>query len=388
MKYTNSVFILIVLYLLSFSFSAGAQKKILKVQLQGKDYDSLFIRDSRNIPNRTKIKGFKQKDHTWLFFIPDSIYNMLPKFSIVPQPFDPKTHTYRLIRIVSNIDSDSCWTDGLNFVGKKTVVKVKYRNTWTYDNPFYVKMPDGKYKTLFGKEILDCFTFDCDTTSDVYIRMLEPFYSMFINIKNTKYSYSEYLEHYIKLAKRFPNSRYLMINLSENLGGYQSAEDVQKIYGCLSNKYKYTTWGKNIRQFLKSRFENMMLTSVSSGKMEPIIQDSTVYNLVVFSASWCGPCRREVPYLKDIYRDLKGKLKITYITIDEPETIDKWKEFMQKEQIPWRSLSPGKNINYIRHKYYLDGVPYNILVSPSMKRLVLDIRIAKDRAKLYEMVNR
>lgn len=372
-----------------FTYNVNAQNKVLKMQLQGKNYDSLFIYEFKNVPHRIKIRGIKQKNYSWYFTIPDSVYNTLPDFVIVPSTFDFKTNTSPRIRFYAKIDNDSCFINSLNFQDKETIVKAKYASSFIYNALVDVQMPNGKLKSnISAKFVEDRFTIDCDTTSDVYVRMLEPYYSAFIDIKDRGYDYKEFFNYYLKLAKRFPNSRYLMINLSEKLGGYQSVEDVQKIYDCLSNKYKDTRWGKNIRQFLKSRFENMMLTSVSSGNIEPIIQDSTVYNLVVFSASWCGPCRREVPYLKDIYRDLKSKLKITYITIDEPETIDMWKEFMQKEQIPWRSLSPGKNINYVRHKYYLDGVPYNILISPSMKRLVLDIRIAKDRAKLYEIVNR
>ncbi|MDR0681042.1 MAG: hypothetical protein LBG15_04210, partial [Dysgonamonadaceae bacterium] len=51
--------------------------------------------------------------------------------------------------------------------------------------------------------------------------------------------------------------------------------------------YRYF-FSKNL--YLNSKFENSILPSWDTGNLEPIIQDTSKYNLVILSASWCGPC--------------------------------------------------------------------------------------------------
>ncbi|NLI36233.1 MAG: redoxin domain-containing protein [Bacteroidales bacterium] len=75
-------------------------------------------------------------------------------------------------------------------------------------------------------------------------------------------------------------------------------------------------------------------TSANLNNKEQVIIDSKKYNLIVFSASWCGPCREEIPILKHIYNDLNAKLDIVYISIDEAKTVEAWQKLIQMEAIP------------------------------------------------------
>lgn len=43
--------------------------------------------------------------------------------------------------------------------------------------------------------------------------------------------------------------------------------------------------------------------------------------LVNFWATWCAPCRREMPLLQTTYEQLKGRLVVLGVAMDEPEPV-------------------------------------------------------------------
>lgn len=118
--------------------------------------------------------------------------------------------------------------------------------------------------------------------------------------------------------------------------------------------------------------------------MEPVITNPNKYNLVIFSASWCRPCRELIPILKKIYNDLKEEIDLVYISIVEQHTVNNWKSSMREEQIPWRSLLAVEDVKRIRDKYLVLGVPHSILVHPEMNFEVINLFDATDRMKLYK----
>lgn len=59
--------------------------------------------------------------------------------------------------------------------------------------------------------------------------------------------------------------------------------------------------------------------------------------MIDFWASWCGPCRREIPNLKKIYEAYVDKgLEIISISIDKEDKA--WQKALDEEQLPWPNL--------------------------------------------------
>ena len=72
--------------------------------------------------------------------------------------------------------------------------------------------------------------------------------------------------------------------------------------------------------------------------------DKSVLSLLYFTASWCGPCQKIKPFLKDFSeKSKKDKYNIEYYMID----IDKNKEFCDKceiKSVPTFFIMNGKDL--------------------------------------------
>lgn len=112
------------------------------------------------------------------------------------------------------------------------------------------------------------------------------------------------------------------------------------------------------------------------------------YTLLELWASWCGPCRGEIPHLKDSYAafcDLG--FDIVSVSIDSDK--GKWKKAIEQENMPWRQLCDrGKDFEaYIVKAYGVNGVPSSFLIDPQGKIILLNARGGWLDAKLKELLS-
>lgn len=71
-------------------------------------------------------------------------------------------------------------------------------------------------------------------------------------------------------------------------------------------------------------------------ELQKLVKDYK-YTLVDFWASWCAPCRKSIPALKELYKEMNGKgLQIVSISIDKKEA--DWLKAEQEEQLKWPSF--------------------------------------------------
>ncbi len=77
-------------------------------------------------------------------------------------------------------------------------------------------------------------------------------------------------------------------------------------------------------------------------------------------ATWCGPCKKELPHLKELEKKFHGNKNIVFIGIgtDNLKDYQKWKDFVVKEQLPGVQLYGRTEGNDdILKLYQIKGIP-------------------------------
>ncbi|GGH54047.1 thiol:disulfide interchange protein [Dyadobacter endophyticus] len=113
--------------------------------------------------------------------------------------------------------------------------------------------------------------------------------------------------------------------------------------------------------------KELALKTADDKSVKEVLVDSSKHNLIVFWASWCGPCRMEIPQIKKLYENEGQKLNVVSISVDKDQNA--WKKAMHKEQMPWKQflLPLGDTYAILDKKYNLQTIPIWVLLDGSGK---------------------
>jgi thiol-disulfide isomerase/thioredoxin len=161
----------------------------------------------------------------------------------------------------------------------------------------------------------------------------------------------------------------LLDNICRDLG----LPELEQLYGSLSPKFKSGSFAQSIEDNISGRKKSAMGSTVddftlSDPKNNPMKFSSLKgkYVLIDFWGSWCGPCHKAFPRLKELYCKYHNK-GFEILGIATESNINAWTKDIVKSELPWLQMVDDKANNVSQKLFAVTEYPTTVLIGPDGK---------------------
>jgi len=218
--------------------------------------------------------------------------------------------------------------------------------------------------------------------------------------RNFEYRVSGYYAASADLfAQQHPTSVVSLYAMLDNRGDRPSTERFRQYYQAMPVALQQSFYGRRLNKELaeneernvnNQRFVGQRIQSLA-GKMptgealdaEQVFKKNK-FTLVEFWASWCGPCRMEMPKYYGLHKQYNSKgFGIIGVSLDTNH--NKWLQAIAEDslQIPHLSELKGTSGEDMQ-RFAIKGIPANLLLDGTGKIVAVDIPFPKLQKKLQQ----
>lgn len=251
--------------------------------------------------------------------------------------------------------------------------KYQYENAYTYLNEVEdVDLPKSFYDSIGLIDMADTLEF---RKSDNYRRLVQAHYNREAELSQDSGD-SNHAMRYINLVNSNLPDSYAKNQILKEAVGYSLRPDkyLDEVYDL------YMTYQTDSVLLKDMEEKYAILRNLTPGKKSPEFNYENYnggttsleslrgkYVYIDVWATWCGPCLREIPYLKEVEKDYRNKnVEFVAISIDEEKDYNKWREMIEERELVGTHLYTGGDAwqTEFTQAYNVRGIPRFILIDP------------------------
>ncbi len=307
-------------------------------------------------------------------------------------PIDSTTITNGRFLFITSVSS-SPFLAAIHYWDGDNVIRLKYRNH-TLGNDSMLYSTDAFYVEP------GTTTISGNNSATPYLRILAGrendllFKNQFIDfgwIANLDSgNRSAKIELFKESIRQNPFSFFLLESIYRSKEQYSKSE-LTEIFDLFNTTVRESGEGKQFSEYLAVRpgdndpFPNLMLPTPDNS-LRSVFDTSAKIHMLVFWASWCAPCRKEIPLLKEIEKKYNGTgLQMVSISIDEKK--ESWLRAVTAEKMNWpQLLVPIEKIDDIQNQFRFITIPLIIFTDNNGNEINRFADYDPDNVVRYETV--
>ncbi|MBV4357606.1 TlpA disulfide reductase family protein [Pinibacter aurantiacus] len=191
---------------------------------------------------------------------------------------------------------------------------------------------------------------------------------------------------FVKENKDSYVSAFAVVGSARNI---MSVDELEQTYAMFSPAVKKTEDGKRVANYIQGLKSSAIgatvknFTAVSpEGKQFDFASLKGKYVVIDFWASWCVPCRKSFPHMREVYQTFKSKdFEMLSISIDKDKAA--WLKAVAQENNPWVQTLDD---NAVADKgFAITGVPTTYLIDPQGKIILKEVGFESDKKGPMEL---
>jgi thiol-disulfide isomerase/thioredoxin len=170
-----------------------------------------------------------------------------------------------------------------------------------------------------------------------------------------------------------PFSYYLLDGIYASKEEF-SAQELREIVGLFQPAMQQSGSGRKIVTYLANRVDTNQAypdftLADPAGQQKRVFTPQANVTMLVFWASWCGPCRKEIPQLKELYQQYAHQgLQLVSISVDKKSA--DWQQALGQEQMRWSQGIVAENqLELMKQRFNFSAIPCVVFVDKDRKEI-------------------
>lgn len=186
-----------------------------------------------------------------------------------------------------------------------------------------------------------------------------------------------FCENLMDLANKYVTNKKLHRSIVNTVGYHyftfgDNSGDYRKFYD------KFVTFAGNENVDIPKKYEQVIASwdKTKSGIPAPDItltdrDDKQIqlsslkgkFTYIDVWATWCGPCKKEIPFMEKMVEHFKGNDKVQFISISVDENVKAWKDMINKDNPQWAQYNVNKETaKQFMGDWGISGIPRFIMI--------------------------